>query len=185
MDLTFLLVRPVTVVIIALNCVIFLLIRINVFSVKDLGSSYIMTIQNRQYYRAVTSAFTHREFMHIFFNMYSLYNVGSVIERMIGMKLYIIAYAVITIIGGLVSSRIHKKKSSFTLSIGASGVICGLLGIYMTIAFLALGLAGIKSVIPTIVLLVLMTFSPQIDSIGHFTGLLLGIVFGVVIMLFF
>ncbi len=75
-----------------------------------------------------------------------------------------------------VSSKIHKKKSPFTLSIGASGVICGLLGIYMTIAFLALGFAGIRSVIPTIVLLVLMTFSPQIDSIGHFTGLLLGMI---------
>ena len=84
--------------------------------------------------------------------------------------------------GGLVSARLHKKGSPFTLSIGASGVICGLLGIYMVIAYSVFGFGGLKSLIPTIVLLAAMTTSKKIDSIGHFTGLEAGIICGIVLV---
>ncbi len=173
---------PVTIIIILINCFVFFLVNIKQLSVRLLGSSYIDTIQNRQYYRVVTSAFTHKEFSHILVNMYSLYNVGTVIERLLGIKRYIIAYLLIMVIGGLIGARLHKKKTPFTLCIGASGVLCGLLGIYIVIAFFSLGFAGIKSVIPTILILILMTGSKRIDSIGHFTGLFVGIVYGIILL---
>ncbi len=174
---------PVTIVIILINCFVFVLIHTGQLSVRKLGSSYIDTIQNRQYYRVATSAFTHQEFAHILVNMYSLYNVGTVIEMLLGPKRYVVAYLLIMGAGGLIGARLHKKKTPFTLCIGASGVLCGLLGIYMVIAFINLGFAGIKSVIPTILILILMTGSKRIDSIGHFTGLLVGIVYGIAIIL--
>ena len=95
---------------------------------------------------------------------------------------YAICYAVIMVAGGMLSARLHKKGSPFTHSIGASGVICGLLGIYMVIAFRVFGFGGIKSLFPTIVLLVAMTTSKRIDSIGNFTGLFVGIVCGIVLV---
>ncbi|MCR4902845.1 MAG: rhomboid family intramembrane serine protease [Butyrivibrio sp.] len=176
---------PVTAIIILLNCLVFLVINAKNISVEKLGSSYISTLQDKQYYRVISSAFTHREVPHLLMNMYSLYNIGSVIEKMLGTGLYIIAYIVIMIVGGLLSARIHKIKTPFTLSIGASGVICGLLGIYMAVAFMAIGFAAIRSVLPTIVLLLLMTASKRIDSIGHFTGLLMGIALGFGIVFFY
>ena len=88
----------------------------------------------------------------------------------------------IMLIGGFLSARLHKKGSPFTYSIGASGVICGLLGIYMVIAFSVLGLQGVSSVIPTIVILIAMTTSKKIDSIGHFTGLAVGLICGIVLI---
>ena len=172
---------PVTAVIIGINVIIFILLRLGVLDVSKLGSSYIDTIQNKQYYRVVSSAFTQYEVMHLLMNMYSLYNIGTAIEYALTAKLYIICYVVIMLVGGLLAARIRKKGSPFTISIGASGVLCGLIGIYMVIVFSVLGLEGIRPVIPTIILLVAMTASKKIDSIGHFTGLAVGLVCGVVL----
>ncbi len=173
---------PVTSVIIAINIIVFALVNFKAIGVDRLGSSYIETIQNRQLYRVVSSAFTQREVMHLACNMYSLYNIGTTLEYALNSGLYALCYVVIMISGGLVSARLHKKGSPFTLSIGASGVICGLLGIYMVIAYSVFGFWGLKSLIPTIVLLVAMTTSKKIDSIGHFTGLAAGIICGIVLV---
>ncbi len=176
---------PATFVIIGINIIIFALVNLKALEVKTLGSSYVETIQNRQYYRVVSSAFTQREVMHLACNMYSLYNIGTVLERALSPIIYSVCYMVIMLIGGLLSARLHKKGSPFTYSIGASGVICGLLGIYMVIAFSVLGLQGVRSVLPTIVILVAMTASKRIDSIGHFTGLAVGLICGIVLISIF
>ncbi len=169
---------PVTAGIIVINIIIFALVNLKTIEVNKLGSSYMETIQNKQWYRVVLSAFTQREPMHLICNMYSLYNIGRTLEHILNSRLYAICYAVIMVSGGIMSARLHKKGSPFTYSIGASGVICGLLGIYMVIAFTVFGFGGIRSLIPTIVLLVAMTASKRIDSIGHFTGLFVGLICG-------
>ncbi len=173
---------PVTSGIIILNIIVFALVNLNVVGVDKLGSSYMDTIQNKQLYRAVSSAFTQQEILHLACNMYSLYNIGRILEHALNSRRYAICYAVIMVAGGMLSARLHKKSSPFTHSIGASGVICGLLGIYMVIAFRVFGFGGIKSLFPTIVLLVAMSTSKRIDSIGHFTGLFVGIVCGIVLV---
>ena len=89
-----------------------------------------------------------------------------------------IHYGIIMIFGGLFSCLIHKIKSPYTRSIGASGVICGLLGVYIMIAISFKGLSALASVAPTLLIMVLMTASKKIDSIGHFTGLAVGLVCG-------
>lgn len=173
---------PATCCIILLNILVFAMVNLKVVSTRKLGSSYMDTLQNHQYYRIVTSAFTQKEIMHLFCNMYSLYNIGRALEHALDTWLYALCYGVIMIVGGLLSVRVKKRHEPFTLSIGASGVICGLLGIYMVIAFSVWGFGGIRSMIPTIVILVAMTMSKRIDSIGHFTGLLTGIICGLVII---
>ena len=67
---------PVTTGIIAINILIFALVNLKKLDIEQLGSSYMTTIQNKQVYRVVTSAFTQREVMHLVCNMYSLYNIG-------------------------------------------------------------------------------------------------------------
>ncbi|WP_026492986.1 MULTISPECIES: rhomboid family intramembrane serine protease [unclassified Butyrivibrio] len=173
---------PVTYGIIAINILIFILLNTGKLDVSRLGSSYINSLQEKQYYRIVTAAFTQKEFLHLLCNMYSLYNIGRTLEHVLESWLFAVCYAVIMLCGGFMSARIHKKISPFTLCIGASGVICGLLGIYMVIAFSVRGFSGLKSMIPTMVLLALMTTSRKIDSIGHFAGLLVGIICGIVMV---
>lgn len=172
---------PVTVGLIGINVIVFILVKMKKCHVMNLGTSYDFTQKDRQYYRVVTSAFTHEEPLHILCNMISMYNIGTVLEPVLGTKRFVIMYIVILIVGGCIACLGHQNHSPHTISIGASGTICGLLGIYIALVVRIAGLAGLRSVLPTIGMLFVMTFSKKIDSIGHFSGLLVGIVCGYVL----
>lgn len=173
---------PATLFLIVINIIVFFAVRSGKTGYRQLGSSYEMTIYNRQYHRIITSAFTHEEPMHIICNMYSLFNLGTVLEPVLGTTRFVTFYAVIMILGGALSCFIHKKYKPLTLSIGASGVLCGLLGIYTVMIVAIYGLSGIRSVLPTMGILLLMTTSKRIDSVGHFSGLAVGILCGIVLL---
>lgn len=176
---------PATVAFIAINVLIWILINSNKMSVNQLGVSCVLVMRYRQWYRVISSEFTHENAMHILCNMYSMYNIGSVLEQMLGTVLFTIVYFLIGIVGGLISFLIHRKYSPNVISIGASGIICGLLGVYVVIAFHFMGVQALVSVASSMVLLVLMVFSKHIDSIGHFSGLATGIASGIAIVKLF
>lgn len=166
---------------IGINTVIFILIYAKKIYFYELGLSYVSTIRAREYYRIVTAAFTHQEPWHILMNMYSLYNLGRVLEPFLGTYRFILLYAIIMILEGYISAQIHKKHKPDVYCIGASGVLCGLMGMYLVLAFLMMGFDGIRGSIPSIICLVLMTASSRIDSIGHFVGLGVGLICGGVV----
>ena len=172
---------PATISLIVVNVIIFVLIKLKKFSSFEMGMSYPLIMDRKEYYRIVSGAFTHEEPLHIIFNMYSMYNIGCALEPALGTKLFIIIYIVILVGGGLFSFVVHGKFQQNALCIGASGTICGLLGVYAVIIFSIYGLTGLRSVISTVIILVLMTASKKIDSIGHFTGLAVGILCGMVL----
>ena len=167
---------PTTIGLIGVNIVIFILLQTKKWNTSMLATSYQMTIKEQQSYRLISAAFTQEEPLHLIMNMGSLYNLGVVLEPYMGMKRLLIHYGIIMIVGGLFSCFIHKIKSPYTRSIGASGVICGLLGIYIMIAISFKGLSALASVAPTLLIMALMTALKRIDSIGHFTGLIVGLV---------
>lgn len=176
---------PATVGFIAVNLLIYILVNSNRMTVNQLGVSCALVKRYKQWYRIVSSEFTHKEVMHIGCNLYSLYNIGSVLEQMIGSVIYIATYFLIGIVSGLISFFIHKKYQPNVVTIGASGIICGLLGVYISIAFYHVGFGVLVSVAPTIVIMILMVFSKHIDSIGHFSGLAVGIASGIAIVKLF
>lgn len=173
---------PVTIGLIAVNIVMFALIKTGKLYYESMFSSYEMTIRHKGYYRVASSAFTHEEPLHIIVNMGSLYNLGVVLEPVLGSNKYLFLYIVIMIVEGFISAYLHKLKNPYARSIGASGVICGLLGVYIVLAIRVAGISGIKSVVPTILLMCLMTASKRIDSIAHFVGLAVGIVCAVIMV---
>jgi membrane associated rhomboid family serine protease len=71
---------PVTLLLIAIN-VVFSVIG---FSNQQLVSKTIMwpyyVKREKQYYRMITSGFLHADWMHLFFNMFTLYFFGRNIE---------------------------------------------------------------------------------------------------------
>ena len=176
---------PATVGFIAVNVLIWALVNTKKMGVDQLGVSCMLVKRYKQWYRIISSEFTHENPTHILCNMYSLYNIGSVLEQMLGTVLFAIVYFLIGIIGGLISYAIHKKYEPNVISIGASGIICGLLGVYVVIAFHFTGIHALMSVASSMVLLVLMVFSKHIDSIGHFSGLATGILTGIGIVKLF
>ena len=84
--------------------------------------------------------------MHILMNMYSLYNIGSALEIMLGSIMFSVVYFVIGVVGGIISVIIHHRLNPAIPSIGASGIICGLLGVYLVLAIQIQGFNAIINI---------------------------------------
>ena len=78
-------------------------------------------------YQIITHIFMHGGFWHLFFNMYTLYIFGSVLERVWGTKKFLIFYFVTGIGAGLVHIAFQYLTGMFALTVGASGAIYGIL----------------------------------------------------------
>ncbi len=131
-----------------------------------------------QYYRLVTSMFLHGGILHLLFNMYALYILGDLVEKIYGVKKYLLIY----FISGITAS-IFSLYLSPLMSVGASGAIFGLLGAVLVFAYYEkerIGKALITNLIVIILLNVVIGFSlPSIDISAHLGGFLAGIILGI------
>lgn len=112
-------------------------------------------IHGKYLWTIVTHMFLHSGFAHLFFNMLSLFFVGTFLERIIGKKRFVYFYLASGIFAALVLSllsgffgnsalgeRIFSNPEIF--GVGASGAIFGLIGLIMILTprlkvFLILG----------------------------------------------
>jgi membrane associated rhomboid family serine protease len=84
-------------------------------------------IKNRkEYIRLVSSAFLHADFMHLFFNMFSLFLFQSVVTIFFGTTGFLIIYFGSMILGNLFSLLIYKDQPWYS-AIGASGAVSGII----------------------------------------------------------
>jgi membrane associated rhomboid family serine protease len=88
---------------------------------------------NRDYKRIITGGFLHASWMHLFFNMLSLFFFSGPLESMAGPLRFIIIYFVSLTGGHLLALFIHRNHGAYT-SIGASGAVNGI--IFAAIALL-------------------------------------------------
>ena len=75
-------------------------------------------------WRLLTSVFLHGGIMHLLFNQYALYSVGTGWEKFIGWRKWLSVYLVC----GLAASLSSLWWNLFTIGVGASGAIFGLFG---------------------------------------------------------
>ncbi len=130
-----------TYLLIALNVAIFLLRALS----ADVDEQVFLwganhppdVLLNGEYYRLLSSMFLHASiygpsgglapanFLHLFFNMYILYAVGTSLERLFGHTRFVIVY----LLGGLAGSILSMLLGSFnSYSVGASGAVFAILG---------------------------------------------------------
>lgn len=145
----------------------------------DFGGAYRPLFQQGQYWRLVMPIFLHIGWLHILLNMYALYILGPMLERVYGYG----RFALIYIGAGMASSYLSMRMSP-DISVGASGAIFGVAGAMLVTGFLhhevvphhwrrAFG----KILLVAIALEFLVDrFIPQIDSWGHLGGLMGGMV---------
>ena len=81
---------------------------------------------NKDYKRLLTSGFLHVSWMHLIFNMFSLYLFSGVVEMTLGSLNFLIIFFASLIGGGLLSLLVHKNHGDYS-SVGASGAICGVM----------------------------------------------------------
>src|SRR6266480_4501083 len=90
---------------------------------------------DHQWWRLVTAMFLHASILHIGFNMYALWVIGTPVEQYLGKARYLGLYFV----SGLAGSAGALLQSPFTPVLGASGAIFGILGAMMVLEWQVTG----------------------------------------------
>lgn len=156
---------------------ILFLIQLLVSGFTDLfllnSSAYI------QVWRFITSIFLHGGFAHLLYNIFALALFGSMLERLIGSRRFLIVFFVTGILANLVSVNFYNS------SLGASGAIFGVIGALIVIrplmiifAFgfpMPLFIAGIIWAAGDLIGL----FVPSnIANLAHLSGMFFGLILG-------
>ncbi|XZF15214.1 rhomboid family intramembrane serine protease [Chitinophagaceae bacterium MMS25-I14] len=84
----------------------------------------------KEYYRLLTSGFIHADMTHLFFNMFTLFFIGSFVEAYFttysSRTLYVVLYLAGIIVASLPSFFKHRQNSYYR-SLGASGGVAAVL----------------------------------------------------------
>jgi membrane associated rhomboid family serine protease len=80
---------------------------------------------SNEWYRLITVALTHGGLMHLAFNMYTLYVLGTPIEYAFGKNKFLTIFSVSLLTGSIASVFLNTSNHS---SVGASGAVFGLFG---------------------------------------------------------
>jgi len=134
-----------------------------------------------EWYRLVTSGFTHFGFIHLAFNMFALYQLGQIVERAMPHVQFALLYFASLLGGSLGALLVGGNEPHITA--GASGAVFGLLGA-AAIGLHRRGVNIFSTGIGTALLLNLfITFSISGISIGgHLGGLAAGAICGYVML---
>jgi rhomboid protease GluP len=132
-----------------------------------------------EWWRLLTSCFVHIGALHLGVNMYALYNVGQLMERLLGRWRYLLLY----LVAGFGGSCIGIMGGSGLA--GASGAICGLLAALVAWTFLNRQylpppvFASIQRyLVINSFLIVAISFVPGVSWRGHLGGAVFGLVAG-------
>ncbi len=96
--------------------------------IERFGLIWTNVIYNKEFYRLLTSIFFHSDLDHIFNNMLVMLVIGDYMEQHSGILRYFILYFSSGIIAGFTSIVYNMFQNNYTISIGASGAIFGLMG---------------------------------------------------------
>lgn len=129
---------PVTILLILANVIISLI----AFNNRDIMGKAIMwpygVKRENQYYRFISSGFIHGDYMHLFFNMFTLFFFGRILE--IYFKAFglggEITYLLLYFLGLIVSdypTYIKQKDNPNYLCLGASGAVSAV--VFGTVVF--------------------------------------------------
>jgi rhomboid protease GluP len=122
----------VTPAIVGINGVVFLLMTLDsgalllppVETLIDWGANYGPRTLDGQAWRLLTSTFVHIGIIHIALNMWVLWNIGQLVERLAGNVGFLILY----LLSGLFGSLASVFWNPAVLSAGASGAVFGAFG---------------------------------------------------------
>ena len=166
----------ITYILIAINLVLYFIPYITGTYLELINSFCIhpSSIRLGEYYRLLTGTFLHANIIHLLFNCYALYVIGTQLESYLGKIKYLIVYLFSGLCGALLSMAFLKDSAS----IGASGAIFGLMGSLLYFGYyyrVYLGTALKSQIIPLIGVNIFLGFMlSNVDVAGHIGGLIGG-----------
>lgn len=144
-----------------------------------LGALQRDAVLSGEVWRLVTSTFLHGSIMHLFFNVYVLYSLGSTLERILGTSRFVVLYLA-SGLGGAALSLMFLDGTS----VGASGALWGLMAAEFLLSWRGQGILPEPLRVSlrngagqNLVLNVLNSFRPGVDWAAHAGGGLVGAVF--------
>jgi rhomboid protease GluP len=178
-----------TYVLLAINIVVFIVMVASGVPLLDpqagevlrWGADYGPKTLGGQYWRLVTSMFLHFGIIHILGNMWCLWSLGQLAERLLGSITLLGLY----LLTGIGASLLSLSWDPMRVSAGASGAIFGIAG--ALIAVLQFGKLGLPDeavrklrgyVVRFAFLNLLFGLQGHIDNMAHLGGLVTGLLMG-------
>jgi membrane associated rhomboid family serine protease len=141
---------------------------------------YGPAVANGDWWRLLTSAFLHANLIHIAFNMYFLWFVGSAVETALGRGRFLAVY-LISGLAGAAGALVFTPKSP---TVGASGALFGILGAAVVLERQRDYVLG-GSALGLVVINLILSFSISNISVGgHIGGLIGGVLCALVLSKF-
>lgn len=143
------------------------------------GSGYAgLTLGLGEWWRIVTPVFLHGGLLHLVFNSMALVRLGPLAEEEFGTERLAAIYVLCGIAGSAASQVLRGSHT-----VGASGALCGLLGLLLVHGWRIGGAYGerLKSVmLQNVILMAAMSLLPRIDWMNHLGGFAAGCALGLV-----
>jgi membrane associated rhomboid family serine protease len=128
------------------------------------------TVASGEVYRLVTSGFLHAGLLHLLFNMFMLWILGTMLEPAVGRLRFTILYFV-SLLAGSFGALLAQPHG---LTLGASGAVFGLAGAGVVV-LRHRGIDPMQSGLGFFILFnLLLSFRPGISVGGHIGGLIGG-----------
>jgi membrane associated rhomboid family serine protease len=183
----------VTLIIVIITVGVSLLTFNNNKLMEDLIFNPVKITYKKQFYRFVTSGFIHADYIHLAFNMLSLYSFGGFVEEAfkgifgdLGIPLYVALYLISLVVCLLPTYFKHKNDSTY-LGLGASGAVSAVVFAGLLLApTVEVGLFIIPPIIPGFIFgPIYLLISAYLDKKGqgninhsaHIHGALFGLLF--------
>ncbi|KIL52200.1 rhomboid family intramembrane serine protease [Jeotgalibacillus soli] len=174
----FLKLYPVVSALVVIHIVVYLLTSLPFGFGNELMNfiaGFNLLISHGEWWRLVTPIFAHADLWHVLFNTFSLVLFAPALERLLGHIQFIVVYLLTGIIANVATWVIQP---AMYLSVGASGSIFGLFGVYAAILFLFKKRAPFELrqvMLPLLIISVIMTFfQPNVNATAHIGGLIAG-----------
>ncbi len=156
----------------------------NPLALMRFGSLSSWNVETGQWWRLSTSTFLHIDLLHLLFNILSLWSVATYLEEVIGKVKTLTLYLALGVTASLVSYAWHVTRFGVGNSVGASGAICGLIGVAIGFSLRRRNIA--RHLIGRYLgwaawIGILGLSSWNIDNAAHFGGLVPGLLLGLVV----
>ena len=182
-------VTPATFALLGINIAVFIVMVASGVSIVDpdtqqvlhWGADYGPYTLGGQYWRLITSMFVHFGIIHIFGNMWCLWSLGRLAERLLG-SLSVVGIYLLTGVGASLSSL---SWDPMRVSAGASGAIFGIAGALITTLYYGkhnLPPESVRRLLGYVVrfsiLNLLFGLKAHVDNMAHLGGLVTGLLIG-------
>jgi len=149
------------------------------------GAEFGVLTLSGQWWRLVSSMFVHFGIIHIALNMWCLWALGPILERLMGWK----AFAIIYFCTGIAASEASLAWNPIRVSAGASGAIFGIAGAFFSFLYfkkLPIDRHFVQRKLKSLTAFILYNLffgvvSLHVDNAAHVGGLIAGLILGALV----